>query len=96
MLQKLPKFTRNFYFLFGFLFLVWMTFFDSNDLYSQYKLHKKVKLLKSEKAYYENNIEQIRNDRAELLTNPELLEKFARERYLMKKKSEDLFVIVEE
>ena len=96
MLQKLPKFTRNFYFIFGVLFLLWMTFFDSNDLYSQYQLQKKVKMLKSEKAYYESNIEQIQKDREELLTNPELLEKFARERYLMKKKSEDLFVIVEE
>ena len=96
MWQRLPKFTRNFYFIFGFLFLLWMTFFDSNDLYSQYQLHKKVKTLKSEKAYYESNIEQVRKDREELLTDDELLEKFARERYLMKKESEDLYVVVED
>jgi len=96
MRQKLPKFTRNFYFIFGFLFLLWMTFFDSNDIYSQYQLYNKLKTLKSEKAYYEENIEQVRKDREELLSDKDLLEKFARERYLMKKKTEDLYVIVEE
>jgi len=95
MWSKIPKFTKNFYFIFGFLFLLWMTFFDSNDLYSQYQLRKKVRTLQSEKAYYQKNIEQVRKDREELLSDKELLEKFARERYLMKKKSEDLYVVVE-
>ena len=72
-----------------------MTFFDSNDLYSQYQLNKKVRTLKCEKAYYQENIEQVVKDREELLSDEELLEKFARERYLMKKQSEDLYVVVE-
>ena len=95
MWSRIPKFARNFYFIFGFLFLLWMTFFDSNDLYSQYQLNKKVRTLKSEKAYYQENIEQVVKDREELLSDEELLEKFARERYLMKKQSEDLYVVVE-
>ena len=40
-------------------------------------------------------IEEVKIDRAELLSNDELLEKFARENYLMKKPEEDLYVIVE-
>ena len=95
-MKRLPRFTRNFYFIFGFLFLVWMAFFDSNDLYSQYQLRQKRTSLENEKAYYLKNIEEVRKDREELLSDPELLEKFARERYLMKKNSEDLYLVVEE
>ena len=72
-----------------------MLFFDSNDLVTQYKLSKKLSDLENAKAYYEEKIEEVKKDREELLSNKELLEKFARENYLMKKKTEDLYVIVE-
>lgn len=96
MLDKLPRFTRNFYFLFGVFFLVWMIFIDSNDFYTQYKLRKKLSDLENEKEYYLEKIKEVQKDREELLSNQHLLEKFAREKYLMKKDSEDLFIIVEE
>lgn len=96
MLERLPKFVKSFYFLFGLFFLVWMLFIDSNDLFTQYRLNKKLNDLENEKEYYLKKIEEVKKDREELLSNRELLEKFAREKYLMKKKSEDLYVIVEE
>ena len=96
MLNKLPRFTRNFYLLFGVFFLVWMLFIDSNDFYTQYKLRKKLSDLENEKEYYLEKIKEVQKDREELLSNQHLLEKFAREKYLMKKDSEDLFIIVEE
>lgn len=96
MFSRLPSFTKNFYFLFGLLFLFWMFFLDSNDFISQYKLRKKLVDLESEKAYYLEKIKEVKKDRQELLSNQDLLEKFAREKYLMKKKSEDLYIIVEE
>lgn len=77
-------------------FLVWMLFVDSNDIYSQYKLKKKLSDLEGEKEYYVEKIEEVEKDRQELLSDEELLEKFAREKYLMKKKEEDLYIIVEE
>ena len=95
MLSKLPAFTKNFYFITSVVFLVWMLFFDSNDLVTQYKLNKKLNDLENEKAYFEEKIAEVKQDREELLSNRELLEKFARENYFMKKKSEDLFIIVE-
>ena len=95
MLKKLPPFTRNFFFLTSLFFLVWMSFFDSNDLITQYKLTKKIDNLEAQKAYYIDKIEEVKSDREELLSNPELLEKFAREKYLMKKPTEDIYVIVE-
>jgi len=76
--------------------LLWMTFFDSNDIYSQYILTKKLNTLKEEKVYYEEKIVEVKEDREELLSDGALLEKFAREKYLMKKPTEDIYIIVEE
>jgi cell division protein DivIC len=71
-----------------------MAFIDSNGIVSQYRLTAKLNTLKSQKAYYIQKKEQVLIDREELQSNQRLLEKYARERYLMKKPSEDLYVIV--
>ena len=55
----------------------------------------KLRELESEKEYYLEKIEEVKKDQAELMGNSELLEKYAREKYLMKKESEDIFVIEE-
>ncbi len=94
--MKLPKYTKNFYFIFTFFFLIWMLFIDANDLITQFKLNQQRKNLESEKAYFQEKIVEVRKEREELLSNDKLLEKFAREKYLMKKPSEDLYIIVEE
>lgn len=96
MIKKFPKFTRSFYFISGMLFFFWMLFLDSNDLYTQYKLSRQLKILEQEKEFYEEKIGEVKKEREQLLTDSETLEKFARESYLMKKDSEDLYVIVEE
>ena len=96
MIKKLPKFTRSFYFIVGMLFLFWMLFLDSNDLYTQYKLSRQLETLENEKEFYQEKIEQVKEERQQLLSDTETLEKFAREKYLMKKDAEDLYVIVEE
>lgn len=96
MLDKLPGFTKNFYFIAAVLFAGWMLFFDTNDIYSQYKLNQKLLELEGQKAYYEDRIVEVRSEREALLNDKDLLEKFAREKYFMKKAGEDLFVIVED
>ena len=75
---------------------MWIVFFDKNDLKTQLELRDDVKKLQEERNYYAAEIKQITSDISELNTNPETLEKFAREKYLMKKDNEDVFVIVEE
>jgi cell division protein FtsB len=85
---------RNFYFLTGTAFVVWMMLFDGNDVSKQYDMYRKWHELKSEKEYYQSSIEAVKHDRAELLSSPALLEKFAREKYLMKRPGEDVFVLV--
>ena len=65
-------------------------------LSSRFKLGSKLRNLNSEKEYYQAKIADVEKDREELMTNKELLEKFAREKYLMKKEMEDIFIIQEE
>ncbi len=96
MLKKLPPAFRNFYFVTAISFLAWMIFLDSNDLISRFKMSSKLRSLEREKEFYEEKISEVEKDRTELMTNKELLEKFAREKYLMKKESEDLFIVQEE
>lgn len=75
---------------------VWVTFFDKDDLMSQYELRQKLNVLRTERNYYREEIEKSKTDIYELRTNPANLEKFAREKYLMKKDNEEIFVIVKD
>ncbi|SHN10146.1 FtsB family cell division protein [Mucilaginibacter sp. OK098] len=95
-LRRLINLFRNKYFLISFAFLVWMIFFDKNDLFSQYQYHQEVNKLKLERDFYQKETEKVAKDLDELTSNPQKLEKFAREKYLMKKDNEDVFVIVKE
>lgn len=96
MLNRIPKVFRNFYVITGFVFFTWMLFLDSNDIISRVKLSSKLRSMENEKAYYEEKIKEVEKDREELFGDRESIEKFAREKYLMKKENEDVFVIVEE
>jgi len=85
---------KNKYFLVSTVFLVWMVFFDRNDLFSQYEYHQQVSKLKQERDFYQKETAKVHQDLDELSSNKEKLEKFAREKYLMKRDNEDVFVIV--
>lgn len=76
------------------IFLVWLAFFDQNNLVAKMQLRSKITTLKKEKAYYEEKIKEDTRKMQELVSNRDNLEKFAREQYLMKNKNEDIFVIV--
>jgi len=95
MLRKLPPITRNFYFIASVVFLFWMLFIDSSDFISQYQLSNKLKSLEAQRDFFNTKIEEVRKDREELLSDDKMLEKFAREKYYMKKETEDVFVIFE-
>ena len=93
MVKRVPALLRNFYVVATLCFVVWMTFFDSNDWINRYRMNRKLGELEDEKEYYQEKIKEVEKDRKELMGNNELLEKFAREKYLMKKPGEDIFVI---
>lgn len=88
------KIARNKYFLTIIGIIVWLFFFDKNDVFTQYDLIQKCKKLQREKEYYLTEIESNKNKLKELQTNKKSLETFARETYLMKKENEDVFVFV--
>jgi cell division protein FtsB len=94
-MKRLVNLVKNKFFLVSLAFLVWMIFFDKNDLFSQYQYHQQVNKLKQERNFYQKETAKVAKDLDELTSNPQKLEKFAREKYLMKKSNEDVFVIVQ-
>ena len=92
--KKIPAFLRNKFLLASVAFLVWMLFFDDNNIFSQVQLRMRLHEYELKKEYYQVQIEDVNKEKKELLTNQASLEKFAREHYMMKKDNEDLYVIV--
>jgi cell division protein FtsB len=95
-LKALLPLLKNRFVLVGLVFLVWMVFFDSNDLISQYKYKRKLGQLEENKNFYLEQIELVKQDKEELFTNLKKLEKFAREKYKMKRDDEDLYIVLRE
>ncbi|SFT00619.1 Cell division protein FtsB [Mucilaginibacter polytrichastri] len=95
-MQRLLDLLRNKYFLVTVAFVVWMIFFDKNDIYSQYQYHQQVTKLQQESEFYQKETAKVSKDLDELTSDKAKLEKFAREKYLMKKDNEDIFVVVKE
>ena len=76
--------------------MLWITFFDRNDLISQRHLQRIIDDMETKKEHYKVEIENVKKEKEALFSDQATLEKFAREKYLMKKDNEDIFVIVEE
>lgn len=96
MFKKVPPILKNFYVVALAVFFGWMLLLDSNNLVARYRLGAKLGSLEDEKEYYQEKIKEVRKDRSELFGDNQSIEKFAREKYLMKKESEDIYIIVEE
>lgn len=94
--ERLPRFIRNKYMVTLIVFAVWMMFFDQHNMINQIELRAELYQLESDKEYYQAEIEQIREDLDELLSDDAKLEKFAREKYFMKRANEEIFVFVAE
>jgi len=93
--KKIFKTVANKYLIAFVVFCVWMIFIDDNNIFFLRKNVNKLKEYRVEKAYF---LEKIRKDSIhlqEMKANAKNLEKFAREEFLMKKKDEDIFLIIE-
>lgn len=95
-MNRLLELLRNKYFLSVLAFVVWMLFFDKNDVVAQYEYRSQVNKLQEEKDFYVKEIAKVKKDLNELNTDLNTAEKFAREKYFMKKDNEDVFVIIEQ
>ncbi|MBN1338617.1 MAG: septum formation inhibitor [Bacteroidales bacterium] len=91
--KKLITALKNKYFVAILAFLVWMLFFDGNNLIFQYRLKSSLNQLSREKDFYLSEIDHDKTLLHKLETDTAVLEKFAREKYLMKRKNEDVFLV---
>ena len=82
----------NIYVLILTVFVVWMFFFDTNSLLIHLELRKEIKKLEKQKEFLQEEIEKDKKV-LDKLSDPEELEKFAREQYYLKKKNEEIFII---
>lgn len=96
MWQKIPPVFKNKYVIVIVAFLVWLTFFDRNNFIAQLRLGRILSEKRAQKEYYQAEITRDSTSLEELMTDTISLEKFAREKYLMKRDDEDIFLIVKE
>lgn len=94
-MKNIIKFIKNKYAVTFLILLVWLLFFDRYDLFLQLEQRKELKKLQTDRDYYKLEIQKNSKDLKELQTNPVTLEKYAREKYLMKKDDEEIFVIID-
>ncbi len=92
---RIPAFLKNKYFLTAFFFLIWLCFIDDESFLVQYHLHQQHKDLNKRKQRLEKDITSIKKDIDAYKNNPALLEKHARENYLMKRDNETLYIFIE-
>jgi cell division protein DivIC len=91
------KIVKNKYLLTALGFTIWILFFDARDfITSHFRERGELMKLEQSKKYYEQQITATKEELQQLRSNPALLEKYAREKYLMKKDNEDLFLIRED
>jgi len=92
----IKKLILNKYFYTGMAFLIWMSFFDQDNFVEQYRLSSQLSDLRMQKAWYLKEIDKNHENIKQLETDTTYLEKFAREKYFMKKDNEEIFVVVDE
>ena len=94
MFRKILLVIKNKFFITLVLFSVWMVFFDKNNVINQIELKKNLHQYQKEKQYYQQQIAADSEATYDLMSDSTHLEKFARERYFMKKDSEDVFLMI--
>ena len=93
LLSHIPSFLKNKFLLATAGFVVWMLFFDRNDVFTQLQWKRDLAEIRESKQYFQERISEDRKFSNDLQFNASAIEKYAREKYLMKKDNEELFVI---
>lgn len=90
---QIPSIARKFYLIATVVFVVWMLFFDPNNVRSQYKKYKEVKEEEAKVLFYKENIKDLSQKSKYISEDIHELERYAREKFYMKKPSEDVFIV---
>lgn len=73
-------------------FIIWMFFFDSNSFFIHQELNDEINDLEDNIEYFENEISKDK-EVLNVLKDSNELEKFAREKFYLKKENEEIFII---
>lgn len=84
---------RNKYLLATVAFGAWLFFYDRNDVPSQISRKAQLDALNNKIRYYKDQIDFTREELENLQSDPGTLEKYAREKYFMKRDNEEVFII---
>ena len=87
------SFFRNKYILALTVFAILMLFIDHNDIFNQLDRKKQLNDLLASKKFYQQQIDQTKKSLSDLQNNSAALEKYAREKFLLKKYNEDILVV---
>ena len=90
--KKWFRILSNKYTLILILFFVWMFFFDTNSYFIHKELNEDRKALEENKEYYRNETEKDKVFMKKMSDSDEV-EKYAREKYYLKKENEDIYII---
>jgi len=93
--SRVIKFVRNKYLVTGLAFVIWVTFFDSNNLIEWSRVVLNIGEQESQKEYYQESIKSTEEKLRELTSNRDSLEKYAREQFLFKEDDEEIFIVEE-
>ena len=91
--SHVPSWVKSKYLIALSAFIVWMVFFDRNDIPFQLRRINELKQLQQSEKNMDLLIRETKNELDLLKTNPSTLEKYAREKYMMKRDNEDLFIL---
>ena len=92
-MKKIPAIFTNKYLLAIIFFVSWMLFFDQKDFFYTLSKKNEYNSLKEKKQFYVHEIAKAKQELQDFQSNAVAIEKFARERYMLKKDGEDVYII---
>jgi cell division protein FtsB len=93
-LGKILEVSVNRYVITFVIFALWIFVFGPSRLTIQWDLSNKLEKVQSEKQFYLDEIAKNVKASEELLTNDDNLERYAREKYWMKRDNEDVYLVI--
>lgn len=91
-IKKIIPFITNRYVVVFVAFVIWMLFFDQRDFFLQRERSAELQKVEDAKKYYQKEIDRTKKQLQDLQSNPVAIEKYARERYLLRREGEEVYL----
>lgn len=93
--RKFWNFKYKYFVILTLFFLLWIFLLAPNTVRNQYLIRKELRQMEATKAFYEEEIRKNEEMIHKLKSDRDFVEKYGREKYLMKRKNEDIFLFKE-